>query len=421
VNTRGKPVFSKCELIFYCGRTMLNLVGKKVLLGITGSVAAYKSAELVRLLGKAGAEVQVVMTQSAAEFIAPMTLQALSGRPVRQTLFDAAHEAAMGHIELARWADLILIAPASAHLVAKLAAGLADDLLSTLCLASAVPMALAPAMNQQMWHSEATQTNIATLVSRGVLIWGPAEGGQACGETGAGRMEEPEALANRVGTQLSSGVLQGCRVLLTAGPTREPLDPVRFIGNRSSGKMGFALAEALRNRGAEVILVAGPVSLNTPSGVERIDVESAQDMLEAVEQHVDSTDLFVACAAVADYRPVGVAKQKIKKSQEELEIRLVRNRDILASVAGREPAPFTVGFAAETEQHIEYAEKKRLAKGVDMIAANLVGGAKGGFERDENALTVLWGGGRQELPMDSKAAVAGQLVELIVERYEQRD
>lgn len=392
-----------------------------MLLGITGSVASYKSAELVRLLGKAGAEVQVVMTRSATEFIAPLTLQALSGKPVRQALFDEAHEAAMGHIELARWADLILIAPASANLLAKMAVGLADDLLSTLCVASAVPIALAPAMNQQMWQNAATQANLSTLKSRGVLIWGPAAGDQACGETGAGRMEEPGVLADRVDQQLSSGPLKGCRVLLTAGPTREPLDPVRFIGNRSSGKMGFALAEALKSQGATVVLVAGPVSLETPSGVERVDVESANDMYHAVDQRVERCDLFVACAAVADYRPAGVAEQKIKKSQEEMEIRLVRNKDILAFVAGRASPPFTVGFAAETEQHIEYAEKKRLAKGIDMIAANLVGGAEGGFERDENALTVLWEGGRSELPMGAKRVLAAQLVELIVGRYEQRD
>ncbi len=400
---------------------MADLVGKKVLLGVTGGIAAYKSAELIRQLVKAGAEVQVVMTAGALEFITPMTLQALSGRPVRQALFDAAHEAAMGHIELSRWADLILIAPASAHFVAKLTAGLADDLLSTLCLASSTQIAIAPAMNQQMWGAKATQANIATIGTRGVLVWGPAEGEQACGEMGAGRMEEPAALCQRVEQHLlGSGTLQGQRVLLTAGPTREALDPVRFIGNRSSGKMGFALATALRAQGATVTLVAGPVSMNTPNGVQRINVESAQDMFNAVEQHVEESDIFVACAAVADYRPVIIADQKIKKSEEELQINLVRNRDILAAVAARKAPPFTVGFAAETEQHIKYAEKKRLAKGVDMIAANLVGGRQGGFERDENALSVLWPGGHKELSLESKDVLAKQLVELIVERYEQR-
>jgi len=400
---------------------MLDLAGKKILLGITGGIAAYKSAELIRQLVKVGAEVQVVMTAGAAEFITPMTLQALSGRPVRQALFDAAHEAAMGHIELARWADLIVIAPASAHFVAKMAAGMADDLLSTLCLATAVPIALAPAMNQQMWSNAATQANISTVQSRGVLIWGPAVGEQACGEIGSGRMEEPLDIAAHIGAQLAAvGALQGCQVLITAGPTREALDPVRYIGNRSSGKMGFALATALRDNGATVTLVSGPVSLETPAGVKRIDVESAQDMLSAVEQQAAESDLFIACAAVADYRPVSMAEQKMKKSREELEIQLVRNTDILATVAKRKSPPFTVGFAAETERHIEYAEKKRLVKGVDMIAANLVGGKQGGFERDENALSVLWENGHKELPMSSKDKLVGQLVELIVERYEQR-
>ena len=400
---------------------MLELAGKRVLLGITGSIAAYKTAELVRLLGKAGAEVQVVMTASATQFIAPMTLQALSGNVVRQALFDEEHEAAMGHIELARWADLVLIAPASANVMAKIAMGLADDLLSTLCLATDSEVAIAPAMNQQMWRNAATQKNLSTLVDRGFMIWGPAEGDQACGENGAGRMEEPEQLLQRAMQQLASGPLEGCRVLLTAGPTREAIDPVRFIGNRSSGKMGFALAEALHRSGAKVQLVAGPVSLQTPAGVERIDVESAQEMFEAVEQRVAESDLFVACAAVADYRPSGVADQKIKKNQEEMEIHLVKNRDILASVAARATPPFTVGFAAETQQHIEYAEKKRLAKGVDMIAANLVGGSQGGFERDENALTVLWEGGRKELPMGPKRILAEQLAALIVDRYEKHN
>lgn len=401
---------------------MGQLTGKKVLLGITGGIAAYKSVELVRLLRKAGAEVQVVMTGGAAQFITPMTLQAVSGRTVRQELFDPAHEAAMGHIELARWADLVLVAPASAGFIARLANGFADNLLSTLCLATAAPIALAPAMNQQMWDNPATCDNIARLVQRGVRIWGPASGDQACGETGPGRMLEAAELQQQAAVFFADGRLAGVRVLLTAGPTREPIDPVRFIGNRSSGKMGFALADAFRAAGAVVRLVAGPVALGTPGGVERVDVETAQEMEQAVLSRVADCDIFVGCAAVADYRPQTVAEQKIKKTREnsEMEVCLVRNPDILAGVAARQDAPFTVGFAAETEAPEAYAEKKRVAKRVDMIAANLVGSAEGGFERDQNALTLIWEGGRRSLPMADKGVLARQLVALIAEHYEKR-
>lgn len=402
---------------------MGQLAGRRVLLGITGGIAAYKSVELVRLLRKAGAEVQVVMTGGAAQFITPMTLQAVSGRTVRQELFDPAHEAAMGHIELARWAELILVAPASAGFIARLAHGFADNLLSTLCLASAAPVILAPAMNQQMWSNPATVDNIALLQRRGVAIWGPASGDQACGETGPGRMLEAGELAQRVSGFFQQGPLAGVRVLLTAGPTREPIDPVRFIGNRSSGKMGFALASAFRDAGATVQLVAGPVALQTPTGIERVDVETALEMEQAVNSRVADCDIFVGCAAVADYRPLQVARQKIKKTGEnsEMDVHLVRNPDILAGVAGRADAPFTVGFAAETEAAEDYAEKKRVAKGVRMIAANLVGSTEGGFERDENALTLLWEGGRRSLPMADKGVLARQLVSLIAEHYEKRD
>ena len=398
-----------------------SLAGRRVLVGVTGGIAAYKSVELVRLLRKAGAEVRVVMTEGAAEFVTAMTLQAVSGHPVRQALFDPAHEAAMGHIELARWADLILVAPATASFMARLAHGFADTLLSTLCLASAAPLVLAPAMNQQMWAHPATQDNLALLQQRGVRILGPDSGDQACGEVGPGRMMEPEALLRELVT--GAAVLQGVRVLLTAGPTREPLDPVRFIGNRSSGKMGFALASAFLAAGASVTLVAGPVALETPVGVERVDVETALEMEAAVMSRAADCDLFVGCAAVADYRPAEVAAQKIKKdgSNTEMSIHLVRNPDILAAVAALPQAPFTVGFAAETESHEAHAEKKRLAKGVDMIAANRVGDAAGGFERDENALTVLWAGGRVELSLCEKRELARQLVSLIAERYEERD
>jgi len=397
------------------------LYKKRVLLGITGSIAAYKAAELLRLLIKAGADVQVVMTRAAVKFISPLTFQALSGRPVRLELFDEAHEAAMGHIELARWADLVLVAPASAGFMARAAAGMADDLLTTLCLASDAHLALAPAMNQSMWRHSATRDNAALLAQRGVMFWGPAEGDQACGDIGPGRMLEPEALSQRVTGLLGVGPFDGVRVLITAGPTREPIDPVRFIGNRSSGKMGYALARAFRSNGARVSLVTGPVALDPPSGVEPCSVETALEMEAAVMSSVGECDIFVACAAVADYRPVDAPTRKIKKAQPQLEIQMVRNPDILSRVASLDEAPFTVGFAAETERHIEYAEEKMRAKGLDMIAANLVGADEGGFERDENALTVLWKDGRAELPMAGKGALAEVLVNLISEQYEKRD
>jgi len=400
---------------------MAELLGKRLLLGVTGGIAAYKSAELVRQLRQRGAEVRVVMTRAAEQFITPMTLQALSANPVRTALFDEAHEAAMGHIELARWADLVLVAPASADFMARVAVGMANDLLTTLCLATEAPIAMAPAMNRLMWGNAATQDNAQALADRGVLLWGPAEGDQACGEHGAGRMIEPADIAGRCGALFSQGALSGVRVLMTAGPTREAIDPVRFIGNRSSGKMGFALARAFRQAGASVELVAGPVSLATPDGVRRTDVESALEMERAVMARVGACDIFVGCAAVADYRPVDVAEQKIKKANESLSIELTRNPDILAGVAALKHPPFTVGFAAETENPVEYAEGKRRNKRVDMVAVNLVGAAQGGFERDENALTLLWEGGRQELPMAEKQALAEQLVALIAEHYEEAD
>ncbi|MCB1761009.1 MAG: bifunctional phosphopantothenoylcysteine decarboxylase/phosphopantothenate--cysteine ligase CoaBC [Gammaproteobacteria bacterium] len=396
------------------------LAGKKVLLGVSGGIAAYKAAQLIRLLRGAGAGVRVVMTPAAAEFITPMTLQALSGEAVRQSLFDPAHEAAMGHIELARWADLLLVAPASADLLARMAAGIADDLLTTIALATSAAVAVAPAMNHLMWRHPATRANCATLASRGVRIWGPAEGDQACGETGPGRMLEPEQLLGQVVATLKPGARRGLRVVLTAGPTREAIDPVRFLSNRSSGKMGFALAAAFAELGAEVVLVSGPVMLETPPGVQRVDVESALQMERAVMAQMARCDLFVGCAAVADYRPADVAAQKIKKLTAEREIALVRNPDILANVAARSPAPFCVGFAAETERPVEYALGKLEAKRLDMIAANLVAGEQGGFERDENALIVLWEGGRKDLPMSDKTQLARALVAEILQRYDQK-
>ncbi len=397
------------------------LENKRVLLGVTGGIAAYKAAELVRLLMRAKAEVQVVMTPAASNFITPLTLQALSGRSVRQEMFDTEQEAVMGHIDLARWADLILVAPASADFISRLAVGMANDLLSTLCLAATTQIALAPAMNREMWQNLATQANIQTLRQRGTEIWGPADGEQACGEIGPGRMLEPDELLQQIQHNLSPGALQGVRVLLTAGPTREPIDPVRYVGNRSSGRMGYALASAFAAAGALVTMVSGPVSLDTPGGVQRVDVETAVEMERAVGSRVEQCDIFVACAAVADYRCDGVAAQKIKKSQDRLELSLIRNPDILRQVAADEAAPFTVGFAAETERVAEQAEQKRRAKGVDMIAANLVAGERGGFESDENALTVLWEGGGSELPMMDKQRLAQGLVALIIRKYHEKD
>jgi phosphopantothenoylcysteine decarboxylase/phosphopantothenate--cysteine ligase len=339
---------------------MVNLKGRKILLGVTGGIAAYKSAQLVRRLRETGAEVRVVMTPAARAFVSPLTFQALSGNPVRWKLLDPQAEAGMGHIELARWADLVLVAPASADFMARAAQGLADDLLTTLCLASAAPLVLAPAMNQQMWRHAATQANAALLQARGVVLLGPAAGEQACGDVGPGRMLEPEAiLAALPVAEGATGPLAGVPLLITAGPTREPLDPVRFLSNRSSGRMGYALAEALARLGARVCLISGPVALDAPPGVERVLVETALEMQAAVLERVGEARIFVAAAAVADYRPVESAPAKIKKGQAELGLRLVRNPDILAQVAALPDAPFTLGFAAETERVEEYALEDR--------------------------------------------------------------
>ncbi len=395
---------------------MPQLVNRQVLLGITGGIAAYKSAELVRRLRDAGATVRVVMTLAACEFITPLTLQALSGHPVHLELLDTAAEAAMGHIELARWAELVLIAPASADFMARLAAGIADDLLSTLCLATKAPVLLAPAMNQAMWSNPATRSNCATLTARGVRMAGPATGSQACGDTGPGRMlEVPELLAAAAAT-FATGVLDGVRVMLTAGPTREAIDPVRYISNSSSGKMGFALAEAAAAAGAEVTLVAGPVQLPTPAGVRRIDVVSAAEMHAAVMEHVEGCDLFIACAAVADYRPDEVARQKIKKRQADLDLHLVRNADIVADVAARDPRPFTVGFAAETTDLLQHARSKLERKGLDLVIANDVSRADIGFDSDYNEVHVLSAESESSLTRGTKTAIARVLVQEIGER-----
>ncbi|MCC7464299.1 MAG: bifunctional phosphopantothenoylcysteine decarboxylase/phosphopantothenate--cysteine ligase CoaBC [Gammaproteobacteria bacterium] len=392
--------------------------GKHILLGVSGGIAAYKSAELARRLMERGAEVQVVMTAAAQEFIAPLTFQALTGRPVRASLWDPAAEAAMGHIELARWADAILIAPASADLLARLAAGRADDLLATLCLATEAPLLVAPAMNRIMWAHPATQANLAALRSRGVRVLGPAEGAQACGECGPGRMLEALEIADAlVPLLVSPGPFSGRRVLLTAGPTRERIDPVRFVSNRSSGKMGFALAQALQEAGAEVVVVAGPVWLPTPAGVRRVNVESAEQMFAAVQRELPGSALFVATAAVADYRPAQLAPCKIKKATPELMLELTRTTDILATVAARADRPFVVGFAAETDAVEQHAREKLLRKNLDMIAANEVGHTKG-FDCEDNALLVLWRSGQTELPRAPKLEIARQLVALIAERMQ---
>jgi phosphopantothenoylcysteine decarboxylase/phosphopantothenate--cysteine ligase len=392
------------------------LSGKRILLGVTGGIAAYKSAELVRQLRTGGAEVHVVMTAAATEFITPLTLQALSGNPVHTELLDAGAEAAMGHIQLARLADAILVAPATADFIARLVQGRADDLLAAVCLAAEVPLAVAPAMNRAMWEQPATVDNITTLLQRGIRVFGPAEGEQACGDIGPGRLLEPGELVAGVSGLFQSGLLAGCRVLVTAGPTREAIDPVRYLSNRSSGRMGFEVARAAAEAGADVLLVSGPVSLETPPKVRRVDVESAGEMHAAVQEHVSGCDIFVAVAAVADYRPATVAGQKIKKSAPGMMLELLRNPDILASVAALPDAPFTVGFAAETEALAANASHKRQAKSVDMIAANSVVDGQG-FDRRENALQVFWEGGEQSLPCTGKARLARQLIEIIAEQF----
>jgi phosphopantothenoylcysteine decarboxylase/phosphopantothenate--cysteine ligase len=391
--------------------------GKRILLGVTGGIAAYKSPDLVRRLRERGAEVQVVMTAGAREFVTATTFQAVSGRPVRTDLWDAAAEAAMGHIELARWADVVLIAPATADFLARLATGQADDLLTTLCLATEATVAVAPAMNHVMWSNAATRANVATLQQRGIQIFGPGAGDQACGEIGEGRMLEPLELVDRVAAlPRGDGPLRGRRVLISAGPTRERIDPVRFISNRSSGKMGFAVAQAAREAGAEVVLVSGPVSLPTPPGVRRVDVESASDMLTAVLKEVEGTDIFISTAAVADYRPARPADQKIKKTSDTLDLCMERTSDVLATVAARADRPFVVGFAAETESVEQNARLKLLKKNLDMIAANEVGHDKA-FDCEDNQLIVLWRNGRHELGKASKLALARELVALIAESF----
>ncbi|MFT5709451.1 MAG: phosphopantothenoylcysteine decarboxylase/phosphopantothenate--cysteine ligase [Halioglobus sp.] len=392
---------------------MAHLFNRNILLGVSGGIAAYKSAELIRQLQELGAEVRVIMTRGAQQFITPLTLQALSGNPVHTQLLDSDAELGMGHIELARWADLLLIAPATADLIARLATGRADDLLTTVTLATAAPRLIAPAMNQQMWNNKACAANIERLQSLGMNLVGPAAGEQACGDVGPGRMEQPAVIAASAAALFQSGLLQGKKVLITAGPTQEALDPVRYISNHSSGKMGYALARACAEAGARTTLVSGPVNLETPAKVKRIDVQNALQMLDQCVELSAQNDIFIACAAVADYRPAEIQTQKIKKGAEHISLKLVRNPDIVATVSSANPRPFTVGFAAETNDVVHYAKGKMQRKGLDMIIANDVSKQDIGFNSDQNAVTVVWHGGEQPLPQSSKLNIARQVVELI--------
>ncbi|EIX4888039.1 bifunctional phosphopantothenoylcysteine decarboxylase/phosphopantothenate--cysteine ligase CoaBC [Vibrio vulnificus] len=395
---------------------MQTLAGKKILLGISGGIAAYKCADLTRRFKERGAEVQVVMTKAAKEFITPLTMQAVSGRPVSDSLLDPAAEASMGHIELAKWADLILLAPATADLIARMAAGMGNDLLTTLVLATDAPVAVSPAMNQQMYRNVATQENIATLSRRGMEIWGPAAGEQACGDVGPGRMLEPMQLVALCEQFFQPKPLQDKSILITAGPTREAIDPVRYITNHSSGKMGYALAQAAMQLGANVTLISGPVSLPTPVNVNRINVDSAQEMYDAVMAQASDHDIFISCAAVADYRPATIAEQKLKKTDDsdEMTITMVKNPDIVASVSAMtENRPFTVGFAAETNDVEVYARRKLEKKKLDLLCANDVSVEGQGFNSSDNAITLYWSQGEKALPLNSKAALSMEILKQI--------
>ncbi len=399
---------------------MNTLRHKRIVIGITGGIAAYKSAELVRRLRERGAEVRVVMTRAACEFITPLTLQALSGRPVHTALLDPAAEAAMGHIELARWGDAVLVAPASADFMARLAHGQADDLLATLCLATSAPLLLAPAMNRQMWDHPATQDNAALLKRRGVALLGPASGEQACGETGPGRMLEPEELVRLLNDSFRTNLLTDATLMVTAGPTREAIDPIRFLSNRSSGRMGYAIAEAAAEAGAEVILISGPTALAVPDRLQCVAIITALEMREAVMSRVQEADIFIAAAAVADYRCPAIAPRKIKKTGTGMTLTLEPTPDILAEVAALPQPPFTVGFAAETEHLLDNARRKLQEKHLDMIAANRVGEGQG-FEREENALQLIWPGGELLLETAPKERLARSLIRVVAERFHEKN
>jgi len=400
---------------------MQSLQEKNILLAVTGGIAAYKTPDLVRRLKEVGANVRVVMTKGAKAFITPLTLQAVSGNAVSDSLLDTEAELAMGHIELAKWADLILIAPASADTLAKITHGLADDLLTTLCLATAAPIAVAPAMNQQMWHAQVTQANINTLKNRGVHIWGPGKGEQACGDVGYGRMLEVPELVTLTQSFFNNDDLAGQHWVITAGPTREAIDPVRYISNHSSGKMGYAIAKAALNSGAKVTLITGPVNIEAPAGCDLIKVDSAVDMHQAAMENASKAQIFVGCAAVADYRVAEVAEQKIKKSADAMQISLVKTPDIIADVAKLADKPFTVGFAAETQDVEQYAKGKLKNKNLDLIAANNVSIAGQGFNSDDNALTVFgMNDFVQPLALNNKLQLAQDLVSVIAKQYDEK-
>lgn len=393
------------------------LQDKKILLGITGGIAAYKTPELVRRLKDHGADVRVVMTEGAKAFITPLTLQAVSGNHVSDSLLDSQAELAMGHIELAKWADLIVIAPATADMIARITAGMANDLLSTLCLATSAPIAVAPAMNQQMWHAKATQANIETLKQWGLHIWGPGAGEQACGDVGLGRMLDVAELVALSSDFFADKYLQGQHWVITAGPTREAIDPVRYISNHSSGKMGYAITHAALRAGAQVTLISGPVNISAPIGCQLIQVTSAEEMHQQALEYAPQSTTFVACAAVADYRVAEIANEKIKKTNDNMQISLVKNHDIVADVAKLTNKPFIVGFAAETQNVEHYARGKLMRKNLDLIAANDVAKAGQGFNSDDNALTLYSAIDKIELPLANKQIIAKQLVSLVNQHY----
>lgn len=402
---------------------MMGLSGKKIVLGVSGGIAAYKTPELVRRLRERGAEVRVAMTDAAKAFITPMSLQAVSGYPVADSLLDPAAEAAMGHIELGKWADLVILAPATADLIARIAAGMANDLVTTICLATPAPVAVVPAMNQQMYRAHATQHNLNVLASRDIALWGPDSGSQACGDIGPGRMSDPLAIVALAEQHFAPAKdLQHLNIMITAGPTREPLDPVRYITNHSSGKMGYAIAAAAARRGASVTLVSGPVALATPAQVKRIDVVTALEMEAIVQQHVQQQHIFIGCAAVADYRAASIADEKIKKQGDELTIKMVKNPDIVAGVAAlKSHRPYVVGFAAETNNVEEYAQRKRVSKNLDLICANDVSHSDQGFNSDNNALHLFWQEGDKVLPLERKSRLGQLLLDEIVTRYDEKN
>ncbi|MFT6015588.1 MAG: phosphopantothenoylcysteine decarboxylase/phosphopantothenate--cysteine ligase, partial [Patiriisocius sp.] len=399
---------------------LMNLTNKRILLGVTGGIAAYKAAELTRRLQDQGADVRVVMTKAATEFITPLTMQALSTHPVHTDILDTETESVMGHIELARWADLVLIAPASANFIARLVSGQGDDLLTTLCLAAECPIAVAPAMNQAMWNNGNTQINMDKLIAGPVHVLGPESGSQACGEVGNGRLLDVPLIVEAVSSLFPSTLLSGKRVVITAGPTREVIDPVRYISNHSSGKQGYALAEAAIEAGAEVTLVTGPTELPVVDRAKIVSVTSAQEMYNAVMENLKGCDIFIGVAAVADYRPINIADQKIKKvnGTNILTLELTENPDIVAAVAKHDPKPFTVGFAAETQNLVDYARKKLVTKNLDLIVANNVSDQRIGFNSDDNATTILWPNGEVSLPLMSKSTLSRHIISLIAEHLE---